>query len=139
MVSRCRSEGHLGRSRPRCTGPVQRNIRSRGGGSVSSALHTYGLVSVSPGCFQHCSPLPQLGLLCQQLAGLLLHGLQLQLHRMKLEMCPHLHSKIDINLPLKQVIVKKWYMCVNRVLAVLVAAAMLMGSVSDNRNANEQR
>ncbi len=51
VVSRCRSEGHLGRSRPGCTGPVQRNTRSRGGGSVSSALYTYpGLVSVSPGC-----------------------------------------------------------------------------------------
>ncbi len=30
-------------------------------------------------------------------------------------------------------------MCVNRILAVLVAAAMLMGSISDNRDANEQR
>ncbi len=66
VVSQRRSEGHLGRSRPGCTGPVLRNTWSRGGGSVSSVLHTYpGLVSVSPGCFQCCSPLPQLGLLCQ--------------------------------------------------------------------------
>ncbi len=40
-VSRHRSEGLLGRSRPGCTGPVQRNTQNRGGGSVSSALHTY--------------------------------------------------------------------------------------------------
>ncbi len=41
MVSRRRSKGHLGRSRPGCTGPV------RGGGSVSSVLHTYpGLVGL---------------------------------------------------------------------------------------------
>ncbi len=63
-VFRRRSEGHLGRSRPGCTGHVQINTRSRGGGSVSSSLHTYpGLVSVSPGCFQRCFPFPQLGLL----------------------------------------------------------------------------
>ncbi len=67
-------EGHLGRSRPGCTGPVQRNTRSRGGGSVSSAL------SVSPRCFQCCSPLPQLGLLPKQLADLLLH-VRMQLER----------------------------------------------------------
>ncbi len=86
VVSRRRSEGHLGRSRPGCTGPVQRNTRSIGGGSVSSTLYTYpGLVSVSPGCFQRGSPLPQLGLLLHQVADLLLHGLQLQLHRMQLE------------------------------------------------------
>ncbi len=67
-VSRRRSEGHLGRSRPRCTGPVQRNTRSRGGGSVSSTLHTYPrLVIVSLGCFQHCFLFPQLGLLPKQL------------------------------------------------------------------------
>ncbi len=49
VVSWRRSEGQLGRSRPGCTGPVQRNTRSRGGGSVSSTLYTYpGLVSVSP-------------------------------------------------------------------------------------------
>ncbi|XP_016428707.1 tripartite motif-containing protein 16-like [Sinocyclocheilus rhinocerous] len=41
--------------------------------SVSDVLYTYpGLVSVSPGCFQSSSPLSQL--------GLLLHGLQLELH-----------------------------------------------------------
>ncbi len=40
VVTRRRSEGHLGRSRPGCTGPMQRNTRSRGGGSASSALHT---------------------------------------------------------------------------------------------------
>ncbi len=58
-VSRRRSEGHLGRSRHGCTGPVQRNTRSRGGGSVSNALHTYpGLGSISPGCFQRCFPFP---------------------------------------------------------------------------------
>ncbi len=85
-VSRRRSEGHLGRSRPRCTGPVQRNTRGRGGGSVSSALHTYpGLVSISPGCFQQCFPFHQLGLLPKQLVDPSLHGLQLQLHRMQLE------------------------------------------------------
>ncbi len=73
VVSRGRSEGHLGRSCPGCTGPEQRNTQSRDGGSVSSALHTYpGLVSVSPECFQHCSLLPQLGLLCQPLTDLLL-------------------------------------------------------------------
>ncbi len=83
---RRRSEGHLRRSRPRCTGPVQRNTRSRGGGSVSSALYTYpGPVSVSPGCFQRSLPLSQLGLSLQQLVDLLLRGLQLQLHRMQLE------------------------------------------------------
>ncbi len=65
-------KGYLGRSRPGCTWTVQRNTRSRGGGSVSSSL------SVSPRCFHHCSPLPQLGLV----ANLLLHGLQVQLHRM---------------------------------------------------------
>ncbi len=86
VVSRHRNEGHLGRSRPGCTGPVQRNTRSRGCGSVSSALHTYpGLVSIRSGCFQHCSPLPQLGLLPQQLSDQLLHGLQLQLHIMQLK------------------------------------------------------
>ncbi len=59
VVSQRWSEGHLGRSRPGCTGPAQRNTRSRGGGSVSSGLHTYpGFVGVSPGCFQRCSPLP---------------------------------------------------------------------------------
>ncbi len=84
MVSRRRSEGHLGRSRPGCTGPVQRNTRSRGGGSVSRTLYTYpGLVSVSLGCFQRSLPLPQLGLLLQQLVDLPLHSLQL--HRMQLE------------------------------------------------------
>ncbi len=42
----------------------ERNTWSRGGGSVSSTLYTYPrLVSVSPGCFQRSSPLPQLGLL----------------------------------------------------------------------------
>ncbi len=86
VVSWRRSEGHLGRSRPGCMGPVQRNTRSRGGGSVSSALHTYpGLVAVSHGGFQRCSPLPQLGLLPKQLMDLPLHGLQVQLHRMQLE------------------------------------------------------
>ncbi len=86
MVSWRRSEGHLGRSCPGCTGSVQRNTRTRDGGSVSSTLHTYpGLVSVSPGCFKRCSPLPQLGLLPKQLTDLLLYGLQLQLHRMQLE------------------------------------------------------
>ncbi len=40
VVSQRRSEGHLERLRPGCTGPVERNTRSRGGGSVSSALHT---------------------------------------------------------------------------------------------------
>ncbi len=55
VIFRHRIEGHLGRLRPGCMGPVQRNTRSRGGGGVSSALHTYpGLVSVSP----RCSPLP---------------------------------------------------------------------------------
>ncbi len=58
-------EGHLGRSRPGCTEPVQRNTRCGGGGSVSSVLHTYpGLVSVSPGC---SFSFPQLGLLPKQL------------------------------------------------------------------------
>ncbi len=67
-------------------GPVQRNTRSRGGGSVSSVLYTYpGPVSVSPGCFQRSLPFSQLGLSLQQLVDLLLHGLQLQLHRMQLE------------------------------------------------------
>jgi len=79
-----KSEGHLWWSRPRCTGPVQRNTRSRGGGSVSSALHTYpGLMCISPGCFQRCFPFPQLGLFPKQLVDPSLHGLQL--HRMQLE------------------------------------------------------
>ncbi len=34
------SKGHLGRSLPGCTGPVQRNTRSRGGGRVSNMLYT---------------------------------------------------------------------------------------------------
>ncbi len=38
VASRHRSEGHLGRLRPGCTGPVQRNTRSRGGGSVVDGL-----------------------------------------------------------------------------------------------------
>ncbi len=60
---------------------VQRNTRSRG-----SALHTYpGLVSISPGCFQHCFPFPQLVLFSKLLVDPSLHGLQLQLHRMQLE------------------------------------------------------
>ncbi len=72
--------------RPGCMGTVQRNTRSRGGGSVSSTLHTYpGLVSVSPGCFQRCFPFPQLGLFPKQLADLFFHGLPLQLHLMQLE------------------------------------------------------
>ncbi len=63
-----------------------RNTRSRGGGSVSSVLHTYpGLVSISPGCFHCCFPFPQLGLLPKQLVDMSLHGLQLQPHRMQLE------------------------------------------------------
>ncbi len=78
-VSRRRSEGHLGRSRPGCTGPVQKNTQSRGGGNVSSMVHTFpGLVSVSQGYFKCCFPFPQLGLLLKR-------GLQLQLHRMQLE------------------------------------------------------
>ncbi len=86
VVSRRRSEGHLWRSRPGCTGPVKRNTRSRGSGSVSSALHTYpGLMSVSPRCFQRCFPFPQLGLFPKQLVDPSLHGLQLKLHRMQLE------------------------------------------------------
>ncbi len=69
VVSRLRSEGHLGRTHPGCTGPVQRNTQSRGGGSVSSALYTYPrLVSVSPECFQCDPPLSQLGLLLHQVA-----------------------------------------------------------------------
>ncbi len=86
VVSRDRSEGHLGRSPPGCKGPVQRNTRSRCGWSVRSVLHTNsGLVGISPGCFQCWSPLPQLGLLPKQLVDLPLHSLQLQLHRMQLE------------------------------------------------------
>ncbi len=77
VVSRRLSEGHLRRSRPGCTGPVQRNTRSWG-------VHTHpGLVGISSGCFQRCSPLPQLGLFPKQLVDLPLHGLQL--HRMQLE------------------------------------------------------
>ncbi len=43
--------------------------------------------------------------------------------------CLHLHSKVDSDPPLKPVTVKHWYICVNRVLAVLAAPslAMLMG------------
>ncbi len=60
--------------------------RSRGDGSVSSALHTYpGLMSVSPRCFQRCYPFPQLGLFPKQLADPCLHGLQLEMRRMQLE------------------------------------------------------
>ncbi len=63
---------------------AEKHTGSIGGGSVSRVLHTYsGLVSFSQGCFQRCSPLPQLGLLPKQLADLLLDGLQL--HRMQLE------------------------------------------------------
>ncbi len=40
VVSQHRSEGHLGRWCPGCMGPVQRNTQSRGGVSISSALHT---------------------------------------------------------------------------------------------------
>ncbi len=40
---------------------------------------------VSPRCFQHCFPFPQLGLLPKQLLNLSLHGLQLQLYRMQRE------------------------------------------------------
>ncbi len=72
-----------GKIASRVHGPVQRNTWSRGGGSVSSMLHTYpGLVSISPGCFQRCFPFPRT--------------------------YPHLHSKVDTNLPLKQVTVKQW-------------------------------
>ncbi len=68
---------------------------SRGGGSVSNALYTYpGLVSVSPGCFQHDSPLPQLGLPLHQAPN-------------AARARPHLHSKVDTNPPLKQVTVKQ--------------------------------
>ncbi len=71
---------------PGARGPVQRNTRSRGDGSVSSALHTYpGLMSVSPRCFQRCYPFPQLGLFPKQLADPSLHGIQLELRRMQLE------------------------------------------------------
>ncbi len=53
-------------------------------GVLASVLHTYpGLVGVSPGCFQHCSMLPQLGLLPKQLVDMPLHCIQLQ--RMQLE------------------------------------------------------
>ncbi len=41
VVSRCRGEGYLGRLHPGCTGPAQRNTRSRGDGSVGSMLYTY--------------------------------------------------------------------------------------------------
>uniref|UniRef100_A0A8C1ZDP0 Rabphilin 3A-like (without C2 domains) n=1 Tax=Cyprinus carpio TaxID=7962 RepID=A0A8C1ZDP0_CYPCA len=78
------SEGHLGRLRPGCMGPVQRNTRSRGGGRVSGALYTYlGLVRVSPGCF--LSALFQLGLFLHQVTDLLLHGLQLDQHQKHLK------------------------------------------------------
>ncbi len=60
---------------PGARGPVQRNTRSRGGGSVSSVLHTYpGLMSVSPRCFQRSFPFPQLGLFPKQLVDPSLHG-----------------------------------------------------------------
>ncbi len=52
VVSQRRNEGHLGRLRPVCTGPVQRNLRSRGVG-VLAAHCILILVSISPGCFEH--------------------------------------------------------------------------------------
>ncbi len=59
--------------------------------------------------------------------------------------CPHLHSKVDTNLPLKQITAKQWYMCVcvcvKRVLAVLAAPALafLMGYmlIADSGNKNK--
>ncbi len=57
-----------------------------GGGSVSIVLCAYpGLMSISLECFQHGSPLLQLGLLLHQVANLLLNGLQLELHRVQLK------------------------------------------------------
>ncbi len=66
VVSRRRGEGHLGRSHSGCTGPVQRNARCRGGGSVCGVLQTYlwasaqdvssvALCSLSWACFPSSS------------------------------------------------------------------------------------
>ncbi len=120
----------MDKSCPGCSGPVQRNTRSRGGGSVSSSLHPYpGLVSISPGCFQHCSPLHQLGLICRSASPWPPAPAAPNAART----CPHLHSKVNTNPPLKQVTVKLCEMCINRVIAVLAAAAMLKGNVSGSR------
>ncbi len=50
-VSRRQSEGHLGRSRPGCTGPVQRNARSRGGWSCQRAAYLPRTCERQPGMF----------------------------------------------------------------------------------------
>ncbi len=93
LASWHRSKGGQGRSRPGCTGPVQRNTRSRGGGSVSSALYTYhGLVSVifparlsalsagptSPAARGSASPRPPARAAPSSTGT-----------------CPHLHSNVD--------------------------------------------
>ncbi len=108
-VSWCRSEGHLGRLRPGCTGPVQRNIRSRGGGIVSSVQHTYPrLVSINPGCFQRCALLPQAGPASQPARQSASPRPPAPAATNAARTCPHLPSKVDTNPPLKQVTVKQW-------------------------------
>ncbi len=109
VVSWCRSEGHLGRSRPGCTGPVQRNKRSRGGGIVSSVQHTYPrLVSINPGCFQCCALLPQAGPAFQPARQSASPRPPAPAATNAARTCPHLPSKVDTNPPLKQVTVKQW-------------------------------
>ncbi len=120
-------------------GPVQRNTRSRGGGSVSSALHTYpGLVSVSPGCFQRCFPFPQLGLFPKQLVDPSLHGLQLECSSNVSSPALKGRHKSAIKASNSETIVN---VCVNRVLAVLAgpALAMLTGYklIADSGNQNK--
>ncbi len=108
VVSRRRSEGHLWRSRPGCTGPVQRNTRSRGGGSVSSALHTYpGLMSVSPEMFPALLSVSSAGPVSQAARGSVSPRPPAPAAPNAARTCPHLHTKVDTNLPFKQVTVKQ--------------------------------
>ncbi len=115
VISRRWSEEHLGRSHPGCTGPVQRNTWNGGGGSVSSVLHTYP--GHQPRMFPALLSAPSAGPVSQATHESATPRPPAAPDAART--CPHLHTKVDTNLPLKQVTVKQWKMCVNRVLAVL--------------------
>ncbi len=101
-VSRRRSEGHLGRSRPGCTGPVQRNTRSRGGGSAY--LPRTCERQLFPALLSVSSAGPASQAACASVSPRPPAPAAPNAART----CPHLHTKVDTNPPLKQVTVKQW-------------------------------
>ncbi len=95
VVTRRRSEGHLGRSRPGCSGPMQRNTRSRGGGSASSALHTPELWA-SSGMFPALLSTPSAGPASQAARGYASSRPPAPAAPNAARTCPHLHSKMYV-------------------------------------------